>query len=401
MGNIDFDMGGNAPSVLNSTLQWGQLQNLTAAQGDPNTPLSLSPTAYDFNPPKVYAWNLGLQQKLPGKVIFDIAYVGSSSKNLVRRENINAPVLGATFDPANQDPTKPASSNGSSALPTDFLRPYQGYSDLNMYKYNGFSSYNSLQTSLQRRFDNGLMFAVFYVLSKNLTTNTSDYTSDGIPGGIRGDHETIRQYDYSYSNWDRPHNFVVNFVYQTPKKARGALGLLVNGWQLSGVFRMTSGQAYPITYSISGVNNDNLSGTSNPAARIVVTCDPGSGTSSDPYKQFDTSCFAPPQPGSNGLESARRFMHGPWTNNLDLSISKSFTFYKDIKVEVRLDAFNALNHTQFTGVNSNANFAGVNNPTITNLPYNSAGQLVNVNGFGAVNGVSSPRTLQLVTRLTF
>ena len=61
MGNIKLDSGSNAPSVLNSSLQWGQLQNLTAAQGDPNTPLSLSPRA--AQPAKVYAWNLGLQQK--------------------------------------------------------------------------------------------------------------------------------------------------------------------------------------------------------------------------------------------------------------------------------------------------------------------------------------------------
>ncbi len=392
MGNIDFDMGGNAPSVLNSTLQWGQLQNLSAAQGDPNAPLSLSPTAYDFNPPKVYAWNIGLQQKLPGKVIFDIAYVGSSSKNLVRRSQINSPALGATFDPANQDPTKPANLNGSSALPTDFLRPYPGYSNINAYDYSGFSSYNSLQTSVQRRFDNGFMFAVFYVWSKNLTTNTSDYTSDGVPGGVVGDHATIRQYDYSYSNWDRPHNFVINAIYQTPKVTdNAALGLLVNGWQLSGVYRLTSGQAYPITYAISGVSNDNLTGTSMPAARIVVTCDPGGGTSSDPYKQFDTSCFAPPQPGSNGNESARRFMHGPWTNNLDLSISKSFTFYKDLKLEVRLDAFNALNHTQFTGVNANANFNSTSDPTITNLPYNSAGAIWSTSTGSAPSTVWHPR----------
>ena len=94
-------------------------------------------------------------------------------------------------------------------------------------------------------------------------------------------------------------------------------------------------------------------------------------------------------------------MHGPWTNNLDLSISKSFTFYKNLRLEVRLDAFNALNHTQFTGVNANANFNSTSDPTITNLPYNSAGELVNLGGFGAINGVANPRTLQLVTRLTF
>ena len=126
------------------------------------------------------------------------------------------------------------------------------------------------------------------------------------------------------------------------------------------------------------------------------------GVAADPYGQIaNASCFAPPQQGSNGLESARRFMHGPWTNNLDLSISKSFVIHKDVRLEVRLDAFNALNHTQFTGVNNTVNFAGLNDPTVTNLPYDANGNLVNINGFGTINGVSVPRTLQLVTRLTF
>jgi hypothetical protein len=402
MGNIVFDMGGNAPSVLNSHLQWGLLQNLSAAQGDPNTPLGLSPTAYDFNPPKVYSWNIGLQHKLASKLILDIAWVGSSSKNLVRKENINAPPLGATFQPQNQDPTLPASSvPGASALPTDLLRPYQGYGDINTYDYSGFSNYQSLQASVQRRFDNGLMFTLFYVWSKSLSTNTSDYTSDALAGGVVGNEATIRQYDYSYSGWDRPHNFVANFIYQTPKLTDSALKWLVNDWQISGVYRISSGTPYAVQYSIPGIGNANLSGTSNPVARIVVTCDPGSGSSSDPYKQLNTACFAPPQPGSNGDESARRFVHGPGTNNLDLSLSKIIPIGKSVRMEVRLDAFNALNHTQFTGVNSTANFASLTDHTITNLPYNAAGQLVNINGFGTVSGVANPRTLQLVTRLTF
>ena len=63
-GNMVFDMGANAPGVLVSTLQWGRLQDLTAAGGDPFPTLSLNPTAFDFRPPKVYQWNVGVQQKL-------------------------------------------------------------------------------------------------------------------------------------------------------------------------------------------------------------------------------------------------------------------------------------------------------------------------------------------------
>ena len=133
----------------------------------------------------------------------------------------------------------------------------------------------------------------------------------------------------------------------------------------------------------------------------MLTCDPGSGSSGDPYKQIDISCFAPPQVGSKGDESARFFLNAPPINNLDLSISKTFAMKKGIRLEVRLDAFNALNHTQFTGVNSTVNFASLTNPTITNPVYDSSGAFVRNNGFGSINGVAPPRSLQLVTRLTF
>jgi len=47
------------------------------------------------------------------------------------------------------------------------------------------------------------------------------------------------------------------------------------------------------------------------------------------------------------------------------------------------------------------NFASLTDHTITNLPFDANGNLVNKNGFGTINGVNIPRTLQLVTRVTF
>ena len=68
-------------------------------------------------------------------------------------------------------------------------------------------------------------------------------------------------------------------------------------------------------------------------------------------------------------------MHAPPINNLDLSISKRVTIYGRSQFEFRVDMFNALNHTQFTGVNATANFASLTDPTITNLPYDASGKL--------------------------
>ena len=140
----------------------------------------------------------------------------------------------------------------------------------------------------------------------------------------------------------------------------------------------------------------------NPNARIALTCDPGSGWSSDPYKQFtNPSCFAPPQPGSNGNETSRFFARNPPLNNLDLSGSKNVPITHGVKFEIRLDIFNLLDTVEFTGLNSTVNFRSLTDRTITNLPYDAQGNLTQRNGFGTINGTGIPRTFQLVTRLTF
>ena len=398
-GNIVFDTVNNAPGLLQPTVQWGTMQNLVGGANDPYPALGMQPTAYDFTPPQVTAWNVGIQHKLWHAITLDIAYVGSKSKNLIEQEQINALPLGTLFKAENQDPTRTPNTAvpGSTALTTDLLRPYKGYGGIRWWDATGYSNYHALQTSINRRFDNGFMFSVFYVYSKTLGIGSTDWSSR-IPYASDAENKRI---NYSYTDYDRPHNFVVNFVYQTPKFAKGALGVIANEWQLSGVYRWTSGRPYGISWSIPGIGSNNLTGGTDVTPRIVLTCDPGKGSSGDPYKQIDTSCFAPPQVGSKGDESARFFLHAPPINNLDLSVSKSFTLWKQVRLEVRADAFNALNHTQFTGVNSSVSFASLTNPTITNLPYDANGNLVRNNGFGTINGVAPPRIIQLVTRLTF
>jgi hypothetical protein len=409
-GNMVFDLVSNPPGVLTSSLTWGRLQDLQTGNtgSDPYPTLALAPTAYDFKPPKVTQWNVGVQHKFMRNLIADISYVGSTGSDLLRTYQLNAVPLGAKFLPQNQDRTlNPSSTPGATSLPDDFLRPYKGYNNAQARAYDGIQNYHAFQASLTRRFDNGVMFSAFYVYSKALTTESNADQGGTAPacqcGPPNFSQDDIKRLDYSYAPYDRPHNFVVNFIYQTPKVASGFGGTLLNSWQLSGIYRYSSGVPYQVNYSIPGINNGtNITGNNGqPAGRIVVNGDPGRGSSSDPYKQIDTSVFAPPQPGSQGDESARFFLWAPSASNLDLSLSKSFPIKGSVRFEVRLDAFNALNHTQFTGVNATANFASLTNPTITNLPYDAAGNLVRPNGFGTINGVRPPRQLQLVTRLTF
>ncbi len=406
MGNMVFGMITNAPGMEVSQLTRGRLQDMGASgsQGDPAPTVGLAPIVYDFEPPTVYAWNVGVQQKLWKSIILDVAYVGSASRHLLRQRQINSVPYGAKFldqHPENVDPTT------GNALPDDFLRPYVGYNNIQMIQYNGKASYNALQTSINRRFDNGLMFGASYVWSKSMSDVDSDYSV----GYNTLDEALIKKADWTVNNFDRTHVFVLNAVYQTHFTDDWKLGLLMNGWQISGIYRWMSGNPYAVNFTVPGVNSATLTGSdtrntfdnnsSLNNARVVITCDPGKGWSDDPYKQFDTSCFAPPQVGSVGMESNRLPLRAPAISTLDLSLGKAFDFGKVAKIEVRFDMFNALNSTNFTGVNSVANFTSLSDKTVTNLAEDANGTVISNSGFGSVNGVRQPRTLQLVVRVSF
>src|SRR4029453_1255118 len=67
---------------------------------------------------------------------------------------------------------------------------------------------------------------------------------------------------------------------------------------------------------------------------------------------FNTSAFAQPDQGVLG-NLGRNTERGPGINNLDLALFKNFEFARQIRVQFRLESFNALNHTQFDGVSTN------------------------------------------------
>ena len=288
--------------------------------------------------------------------------------------------LGATFQPQNQDPTRaPSTTPGATALPTDLLRPYQGYGDIRMWDYSGYGNYHALQTALKRRFDNGVHVLGLLRLEQGRSTiNSTDFAA-GLPNATE---EQIKRLDYSYADYDRPHNFVLNFIYQTPKVADGVLGVLANDWQISGIYRYSSGRPYAVSFSIPGIGNANLSAPTTPtraswSPATRATARAAIRTSSSTPRASRRRSRAATATSRRGSSCT-----GPPTNNLDMSLSKVFPVGKRVKIEVRLDAFNALNHTQFTGVNATANFASLTDPTITNLPYDANGNLVRNNGFG-------------------
>ena len=94
-------------------------------------------------------------------------------------------------------------------------------------------------------------------------------------------------------------------------------------------------------------------------------------------------------------------MRAPPINNLDLSLSKDFALVEEHQVRVPPRHVQRAEPHAVHGRQRTANFASLTDRTITNLPYDASGALVRQNGFGTINGVAPPRTLQLVTRVTF
>ena len=401
-GNQVFDLITNPPGLQSTTLQWGLAKDVASASGF-NGPVGLNPNVFEWKTPVVYQWNVGVQWKMPAEFVLDVSYVGSESRDLLQQRQINALPYGTAYLPASQDPTRGqtctgcsslSTTPGANALPTDLLRSaYPGYAGVRMWEFSAYSNYKALQTTISRRFYRGLMF------SANYTRSSAKGIAGGDWDGARIDGKD-REANYGPLGQDRPHNFVLNFVYQTPKLKDGALGFITNDWQFSGVYRWVSGAPFGVGYSIPGLGAINLTG-SDQGARIVLNGDPGSGSSDDPYRQFDTSVFSAPNYNSNGLESPRTYMNMPAMNNFDLSVAKQLPLGGSRRFELRLDAFNVLNTVQFSGINTTANFASAGSTTITNLPYDAAGNLVNRNGFGSVSGVRNPRQIQLMMRFSF
>ncbi|MGH9673970.1 MAG: carboxypeptidase regulatory-like domain-containing protein [Bryobacteraceae bacterium] len=397
-GNEVFDMITNPPATFAPTLVNGYLRDVDARTAL-LAPFPLHAFDYNGDVPTTYSYSAGVQTRLPYQFTLDIAYVGSQSRHQLERLNLNAIPYGATFQPQNQDPTKnPASTLGSAALDANFLRRFPGYADISLHQMGGTANYNSMQTAINRRFARNLFLGMNWTWSRALGT-----TSDR--GNFHRIDEHTRYANYGPLTFDRHHTVNIFYTYEIPRaiKSNGLLHRLVDGWQISGFTLFQSGSPFDVGFSIPGIGNQNLTGSYTEGTRLLLVGNPLEGASDSPYNRLNPNAFGLPYVGSRGLETPVRYLRGPGINNHSLSVQKSFDLGGDgnRKLELRADAFNAFNHTQFSGVNSTVNFTSLTNRAITNLYLRADGTVNNINGFGTVSGARDPRIMQLVARFQF
>jgi hypothetical protein len=404
-GGVTGDLQSNPPNVYQPQVLYGSTATYLDAQGTFSPP-SFARTLNRSNPPnRVYNATLGIQTRLPGKFVLDVAYVGTFDSNIGTTTQLNNLPYGTRFLASSLDPTR----SRAQALPDNFLRPYQGYGSIPFVAFDATSNYNALQTSLQRRFSGGFQLGVVYTWSKAL-----DYSS-GDKGNVVT-FEDRRVWNYGLSDYDRTHIFAANYVVDLPgdhlknSLLKGVLG----SWQISGLTRFQSGSPLVLTPSLK-------TGCSNASAPCAVTTANAFGTditgggdgwraviSGNPTlprgqqtvgQWFDTSVFAPPALAQQVTDMAgvlrvlalgnagRTFGRGPGILNTDLALFKNIPLGGRLKTQLRCEAYNVFNHSQFDGVDVS--------PT-----WDQSGAQTNPS-FGKVTSARDPRIIQLALRLTF
>jgi hypothetical protein len=367
---------GNPPVAYTPSLSYGSLDSF-ADGGGAIGPTNMNAYFGDHRSPSTMNYSLGVQHQLGGSTLLDVAYVGALSRHLFLVRNINPIPMYARFDPANEDPTQPGRP-----LPDNFLRPYTGFGDLNVYENSGSSNYNGLQASINRRFSRGLQFGVSYTFSKTLGV------ADGDTNGITP-YFHPRERNYGPLSFDRSHVLVINYMYDLPRVGK-MLGWrpaswVLDNWQVSGISTFSTGA--PFTPGFSTVDGADLTGSSE-GPRVNVVGDPNLDKGERTFFQnFNTAAFARPAKGDFG-NAGVGILRGPGINNWDLNVTKRVPLFSEARwVQFRAEFFNVFNHTQFDGLYTSARF-------------DASGRQVDPN-FGAYSSARAPRTIQLSLKVVF
>ena len=296
----------------------------------------------------------------------------------------------------------------------------------------GTTNYNALQVEFRRRYSHGLFLQANYTFQKTL-----DNISPGNAGINSEDQTRVAPFldnqnqhlDYGRADFDETHVFNLNAVYDLPfgkgktflNDSGGAVDRLVGGWQLGGILRINTGTPLTIVdprgtlnrvgrsanqTAVTDLTNDQISDLIGIFKQngIVYFINPSvinsDGRAAAAFGQpaFSGEVFFDNGPGQSGT-LARTTINGPLFTELDMSLTKSIRLNERMRFQIRADAFNVLNHTNFlTGIlTPGLGLNGAPN-TIFNVNSPTFGQITSANTIG---GSGLNRVIQVAGRFEF
>jgi len=366
---------GQLPFTSNPTVFYGTLASLLSSAGAV-FPQNINALDRSDKVPSVMNFSLSVQRDIGFQTVVDVGYVGSLGRNLLWLRNLNAIPLGANFDPANADPSNPATP-----LAPAFLRPIKGFNDILLTEPAGSSNYHSLQITARRRFANRVQFGLAWTWSKAMGFTDLDTTAIT-------SLTPLRAWNYGLASFDRTHIVKFDWLWDLPKAPieNRVLKAALHNWQLSGIASWVSGA--PLSVGLTTVAAFDFTGTPSQGARVVQTGDPVLPKSERAFSQhFRTDVFQMPARGTVGNAALTQF-RGPGVNNWDVALFKDFPIREHARLQFRAEAYNAFNHTQFSAVDATARFD------------TTTGRQVNTR-FGEYTASRSPRIMQFALRFYF
>jgi len=311
----------------------------------------------------VYQWNVATEYLLTDNTTAELAYVGNAGRNLLANVSVNMVEFG-------RDGSVPAN------------RPYPGWQQISYNVTAGASSYHGLQAKLEHRLTKGL-----YALASYTYARAEDEIgawgagANGVQATIKTDLSNIRQALSSERgpNGQTPrHRFTFTEVWEVPigrGRAFGAampaaLDALIGGWQLSTIWTVRSGMPVNVSLATNGTDpNTGLpytflnrnGGTLRP--NLVGDPNAGSDASKDRFKFLNASAYAL-QPINTPGNAPRNSAWGPGYFTVDLSLVKRMSLGQARYVDLRVEAFNLFNRTNYMDPNGtwgSANFGVISN----------------------------------------
>ena len=358
------------------------------------TALSVRAVQPDWKDPYMQHWDLDIQHQFgkEGKTVVSAGYFGSKGTHLIGTYELNEVPAGRALatlcaSGASTTPTIPCQNPGAAFTSTantailDQIRPFRGYRSIAIITPQFNSNYNALQISAQRRFTGASQIQLAYTWARNMTDNQTDRST-------APQNSYNNKGDYGRATLDRRHVLTINYVYELPfyTQQNGFTGKLLGGWQMSGIVAYRTG--IPFTPTTSSFDPAGLGFVPALVAggRPNVLCDPNANAPHTLQQYFNTACFQRnPATTTTGVANVignggRGIINGPPTTRFDFTMSKNIRIGESMQVQLRAEAFNVFNHTNFQTFGS------------TNVTSSL---------FGTISVVRDPRTIQLGAKFIF
>ncbi len=322
--------------------------------------------------PSVYQWTASVQQDLGHGWLSSITYLANKNSHLWLGRAINPAIyipgtstgvagscgaLAGSALPAKGSPCS-STSNTNARTHLALSNPSQGSlynAQMTLVDDGANSNYNGLLASIQHRMSNSFSFLANYTWSHCISPGDAPgdvaAPSYSNPGNLRADRGPC--------GYDVRHLFNTTLIAATHfSSLHGVTGGLVNNWQIAPLVRLTSGVPINITSGIdnsfTGQNLDrpNFNGLSFNTAYTHTKITQSATGGNRAF--FSKAAFTQNAPGTFG-NLGRNALRGPNYYNLDVALSRSFPVRERLALNIRLEAFNALNHPYFNNFTTSLN----------------------------------------------